>query len=52
VGGGFNVTAHELIEALEEVADASGDWDVKDENGNTITGVRLTPKGVVVEVEG
>jgi hypothetical protein len=46
------MTANELIKALEEVADASGDWDVKDENGNAITGVRLTPRGIVVEVEG
>ena len=46
------MTTIELIEALEDVADASGDWDVKDDNGNAITGVRLTPKGVVVEVEG
>lgn len=45
-----NMTAHELIEALEEVADDAGSWDVTDELGRVVTGVRLTRKGVVVEV--
>lgn len=46
------MTTTELIKALEELADTSGDWEVRDDNGNAVTGVRLTPKGVVVEVEG
>jgi len=45
------MTAHELIEALEAIADDAGSWDVMDEQGRVVTGVQLTPRGVVVEVE-
>jgi hypothetical protein len=46
------MTTQDLIDALEEVLDGAGDWEVRDENDNAVTGVRLTRKGVVVEVEG
>lgn len=45
------MTAHQLIEALEEVANDAGSWDVTDEQGRTVTGVTLTRRGCVVEVE-
>lgn len=46
------MTTTELIEALEELVDASGEWDVVTEDGQTVTGVKLARKGVVLEVEG
>jgi hypothetical protein len=45
------MTAHELIEALEQVADDAGSWDVTDELGQVVTGVKLTRRGVVIVVE-
>lgn len=45
------MTIAELIELLEDIEDASGDWDVEDERGNKVTGVRITRRSVIVEVE-
>lgn len=45
------MTAFELIEALEQVADDAGSWDVTDQQGRPIVGVSLTRRGCVVEVE-
>lgn len=45
------MTTQELIDELEEHVDNAGSWDVRDDEGREVTGVRLTPKGIVLEVE-
>lgn len=45
------MTVDEMVNELETLASAAGDWDVTDEHGRRVIGVTLTRKGVEIGVE-
>lgn len=46
-----NMSVSELIEELEALDERDKDWIVRDSEGNEVVGVKMSIRGVVLEVE-